>query len=323
MFETSARLLRVLSLLQSGRTWTGADLARRLSVTDRTLRTDVARLRTLGYPIDATPGVAGGYRLGTGGRLPPLLLDDEEAVAVAVGLRSATSGVVGAEEAALRALAKLEQLLPARLHQRVSTLYGATAAVPAAGPPVGAEVLTTLAGVVRSHERLRFDYTTHDGGTTVREVEPHRLVNMRGRWYMVAWDCDVGAWRTFRADRLEPRLPTGPRFAPRDPPDGDAVEFVRRAVETAPWHTRARLRLHAPAAQVRPRLPTVVDVRPDGPGTCVVDVGADTPEVLALHVGLLGVDFEVLDGAELAAHLVSFAERLQRAAGTPAEPTRA
>src|ERR671916_1422553 len=150
MFETSARLLRVLSLLQSGRSWTGAELATRLGVTDRTLRTDVARLRALGYPIVATPGVAGGYRLGTGGRLPPLLLDDEEAVAVAVGLRSATSGVIGAEEAAMRALAKLEQLLPARLKQRVNTLYAASAAVPAAGPSVEAEVLTTLAGSVRS-----------------------------------------------------------------------------------------------------------------------------------------------------------------------------
>src|SRR5437868_10156968 len=203
MLETSARLLRLLGLLQTRRDWTSAELATRLDVTTRTIRNDMARLRALGYPIEARPGVAGGYRLGAGGALPPLLLSDEEAVAVAIGLRTAAGGsVAGIEEASVRALAKLQQVLPARLRRRVSAFQSYALQVPLAGPQVDPDVLTVIAAACRDHERLRFDYTAHSGTVSRRSVEPYRLVNDRRRWYLVAWDTDRHDWRTFRADRI-------------------------------------------------------------------------------------------------------------------------
>jgi len=187
MLETSARLLRLLSLLQARRDWTGAELAARLAVTTRTIRNDVDRLRGLGYPVDARPGVAGGYRLGTTGALPPLLLDDDEAVAVAVGLRTAASGsIAGIEETSVRALAKLQQVLPSRLRRRVSAFQTYTLPVPSRGPRVDPDILTVIASACRDHERLRFDYTAHSGAVSRRAVEPYRLVNDRRRWYLVA-----------------------------------------------------------------------------------------------------------------------------------------
>ena len=187
MLETSARLLRLLSLLQARRDWTSTELATRLGVSTRTIRNDVGRLRGLGYPVDARPGVAGGYRLGTGAALPPLLLDDEEAVAVAVGLRTAASGsVAGIEETSVRALAKLQQVLPSRLRRRVSAFQTYTLPVPARGPRVDPDILTVIASACRDHERLRFDYTAHSGAVSRRAVEPYRLVNDRRRWYLVA-----------------------------------------------------------------------------------------------------------------------------------------
>src|SRR5689334_21852396 len=205
MRETSGRLLRLLSLLQSRRDWTGTEIADRLGVTTRTVRNDVERLRELGYPVGARPGVAGGYRLGSGGTLPPLLLDDEEAVAVAVGLRTAASGsIAGIEEISVRALAKLQQVLPTRLRHRVSAFQGYALAGTVRGPRVDPDVLTLIAGACRDHERLRFDYRTHAGATGRRLVEPYRLVLERQRWYLVAWDRDREAWRTFRVDRIEP-----------------------------------------------------------------------------------------------------------------------
>ncbi|MEV7907757.1 helix-turn-helix transcriptional regulator, partial [Streptomyces anulatus] len=231
MLETSARLLRLLSLLQTPRDWTGAELAERLGVSGRTVRTDVERLRSLGYPVLATRGAVGGYRLGAGAALPPLLLDDEEAVAIAVGLRTATGGAIaGIEEASLRALAKLEQVLPSRLRRRVNTLQTYTVPVPRddAGPGVDPSVLTTLAAVCRDRERLRFDYHDHAGAATLRTVEPYRLVNWGRRWYLLAWDVERGDWRTFRVDRIRSRTPTGPRFTPRDLPDDDVAAYVSR-----------------------------------------------------------------------------------------------
>src|SRR5690242_20750711 len=250
MLETSARLLRLLSLLQQRRDWTGPVLAERLGVTTRTVRNDIERLRTLGYPVHATPGVAGGYRLGAGAALPPLLLDDEEAVAVAVGLRTAAGGSVsGIEETSLRALAKLEQVLPARLRHRVDAVHSVTVAVPRSGPTVDARVLAELARVCRSLERLRFDYVGHDGASSVRTVEPHRLVHTTGRWYLVAWDVDRSDWRTFRVDRIRPRVPTGPRFPARPlPHGGDVAAFVTAGRQTATWKHRARIRRASPAA---------------------------------------------------------------------------
>jgi predicted DNA-binding transcriptional regulator YafY len=315
MLETSARLLRLLSLLQTNRDWTGRDLATRLGVSTRTIRTDVERLRTLGYPVHATPGVAGGYRLGAGAALPPLLLDDDEAVAVAVGLRTAAGGTVaGIEETSVRALAKLEQVLPSRLRHRVNTMHTATVSVPGTGPSVEVEVLTAIAGAIRAGERLRFDYASHDGTPSRRDVEPHRLVNWGRHWYLVAWDNDRSDWRTFRVDRLAPRTPTGPRFRPRELPETDVATFVQRGAGAATWRSFARVRLHAPAEQVRPKLPPAVKLQPDGPDRCVVEVGSDTPEMLTLYLGLLDVDFEVLDAPDFAAHLEKVAARFRRAA---------
>jgi predicted DNA-binding transcriptional regulator YafY len=315
MLETSARLLRLLSLLQVRREWTGPDLARRLGVTTRTVRNDVNRLRDLGYPVHAARGVAGGYQLGAGAALPPLLLDDEEAVAVAVGLRTAASAAVtGIEETSLRALAKLERLLPGRLRHRVAAVQSGTAAVPMSGPTVDAEVLTTVAAACRDRERLRFDYRDHRGAATVRTVEPHRLVAWARRWYLVGWDVDKGDWRTFRADRITPRVPTGPRFEPRDPPDGDVVAYVTRTVGTASWHYRARIVVHAPAAVVRARIPFGIgQVEELDEHRCVLWAGSDNPHVLALYVGWLDVDFEVAEPPELVEAFRRLAARYSRA----------
>jgi predicted DNA-binding transcriptional regulator YafY len=219
MLETSARLLRLLSLLQARRDWTGPELAARLGVSPRTLRRDMDKLRGLGYPVDATPGTAGGYRLGAGAMLPPLLLDDEEAVAVAIGLRTAAGGTItGIEEASVRALAKLEQVLPPRLRHRVSALHSVTVPLPGAGPPVDPAVLTVIATAARDRLRIGFRYTSHDGTQGGRAAEPHQLVHTGRRWYLLAWDLARGDWRTFRADRITSPQITGPRFTPRDPP---------------------------------------------------------------------------------------------------------
>ncbi len=316
MLETSARLLRLLSLLQMRHDWTGPQLAERLEVTTRTIRHDIDRLRSLGYPVHASPGVAGGYRLGADASLPPLLLDDEEAVAVAVGLRTAADGSVsGIEETSLRALAKLEQVLPSRLRHRVSALHGSVVSVPGTGPTVAAEVLTAVAGAIRAHERLRFDYESFDGATTLRTVEPHRLVHRRGRWYLVAWDIDRDGWRTFRADRVHPRSPNGPRFTPREDPDGDLVAHVETGLGSAMWRYRARVKVHAPAEEVAARLPAAVLVEAIDEHTCFANVGSDSPHMLALWLGMIDADFEVHD-PELAHHLRKLADRYTRAVQT-------
>ncbi|MEV6277015.1 WYL domain-containing protein [Nocardia sp. NPDC051832] len=322
MLETSARLLRLLGLLQVHRDWTGPTLAERLGVSTRTIRTDIERLRTLSYPVEATPGAAGGYRLGAGSSLPPLLLDDEEAVAVAVGLATAANGAVtGIEETSVRALAKLEQVLPSRLRHRVRALTAATVHVP--GEPratVDAAVLTAIAATIRASERLRFDYESHSGSgdsgvRSRRDVEPHRLAHWRGRWYLVAWDTARADWRTFRVDRITPRTPNGPRFTAREIPEADVAERVQGGVGSAMWRYRARVRFAAPAAEMRARMPAAVAVEPDGPDHCVAQVGSDTAQQLTLYLGLLDVDFEVLDSPELAAQLRVTAARFQRAAG--------
>jgi predicted DNA-binding transcriptional regulator YafY len=309
MLETSARLLRLLSLLQSQRHWTGAELATRLGVTTRTIRNDVDRLRRLGYPVDARPGVAGGYRLGTGGALPPLLLDDEEAVAVAIGLRTA-----GIEETSVRALAKLQQVLPSRLRHRVSAFQSHLLPMPSPGPQVDPDVLTVIASACRDHERLRFDYRTHSGAASRRFVEPYRLINDRRRWYLVAWDLDRDAWRTFRVDRIEPRTPTGPRFTPRAlPPDREVAAQVARGVGEATWRYRARVIVHAPATRVQGRLPIPIEVESLGEDRCAFEPGSDHPQMLALYLGMLDADFEIVDSPEPVDALRKLAGRYQRA----------
>jgi predicted DNA-binding transcriptional regulator YafY len=319
MLGTSARLLRLLSRLQARADWSGAELADELGVTTRTVRNDIQRLRDLGYPVHASPGVGGGYRLGAGAALPPLLLDDEEAVAVAVGLRTAAGGgVTDIQETSIRALAKLEQVLPSRLRHRVQALQAATVEVPAPGrPTVDAVVLTALAAACRDHQRLRFDYRDHDGSTGVRSVEPHRLVHDRGRWYLVAWDSDRADWRTFRADRIQPRIPTGPRFVPRVPPGGDVVTYLQRGVGSATWRYRARVKVHAPATVVAGRLPPAVLVDAVDEHTCIIDAGSDTPQMLAVHLGMLDVDFEVDGPPELVEQLATLAARYRRAITRP------
>jgi predicted DNA-binding transcriptional regulator YafY len=315
MLETSARLLRLLSLLQARRDWTSAELASRLGVATRTIRNDVDRLRRLGYPVDARPGVAGGYRLGTGGALPPLLLDDEEAVAVAIGLRTAASGsIAGIEETSVRALAKLQQVLPARLRHRVSAFQSYALPMPSPGPQVDPDVLTVIASACRDHQRLPFDYRTHSGAARRRSVEPYRLVNDRRRWYLVAWDLDRDDWRTFRVDRIEPRTPTGPRFAPRPlPHDREIAAAVARGVGEATWRYRARVIVHAPAAYVRRRLPIPIEVESLGEDRSAFEPGSDHPEMLALYLGMLDADFEIVDSPELVYALRKLAGRYQHA----------
>ncbi|TDC87763.1 YafY family transcriptional regulator [Nonomuraea deserti] len=315
MLETSARLLKLLSLLQAHKEWSGPELSTRLGVSTRTIRNDVERLRTLGYPVHATPGVAGGYRLGAGAALPPLLLDDDEAVAVAVGLgRAAGGGVEGIEESSVRALAKLEQVLPSRLRRRVGTLNAYTVQMPGATQAmVSPEVLTTIAGAARDHERLRFDYTGHDDYSSVRDVEPHRLVHRRGRWYLVAYDVERQDWRTFRVDRMRPRTPGGPRFAPRELPEGgDVAAYVEKGVSTAMWRFRATVLLHAPAEQIE-AMRLGLEVEPVGEATCRIELGNDDLHGMAVWIGFLGVDFEVLDPPELAEHVLRLSERYRRA----------
>ena len=322
MLETSARLLRLLSLLQTRRDWTSGELAPRLGVTTRTIRNDVDRLRGLGYPVEARPGVAGGYRLGAGATLPPLLLDDDEAVAIAIGLRTAASGsLAGIEETSVRALAKLQQVLPSRLRHRVSAFQSHMLPMPSSGPQVDPDVLTVIASACRDHERLRFDYRTHSGAGSQRSVEPYRLINDRRRWYLVAWDVDRDAWRTFRVDRIEPRTPTGPRFTPRAlPPDREVTAQVARGVGEATWRYRARVIVHAPATWVQGRLPIPVEVESLGEDRCAFEPGSDHPEMLALYLGMLDADFEIVDAPELVDALRKLASRYQRAVDTSQRP---
>ncbi|MFG3617197.1 helix-turn-helix transcriptional regulator [Nocardia sp. NPDC047654] len=316
MLETSARLLRLLSLLQSPRDWTGAELAERLDVDVRTVRRDIDKLRTLGYPVDATPGAAG-YRLGAGAKLPPLLLDDDEAVAVALGLRTAAGGTIaGIEDSSLRALAKLEQVLPARLRYRVGMLQAATVTVPAGGPTVDPDVLIAVAAAIRDNHRLRFDYRTHDGSTSVRATEPHRLVHTGRRWYLVGWDVDREDWRTYRVDRLLPRIPTGPRFTPREAPDADLTGYLSRGVTTAPYRYAARITLGVAAEVAAERIaPTVGVIEAVDAESCVLRTGSDSLDELAIYVAGFGFPFRVHEPPELVAHLRELAARLGAAAG--------
>ncbi|HEY3610790.1 MAG TPA: YafY family protein [Pseudonocardiaceae bacterium] len=317
MLETSARLLRLLSLLQTRKDWSGAELADRLGVTDRTVRRDVDKLRSLGYPVNASTGVTGGYQLGAGAALPPLLLDDDEAVAVAIGLRTAAAGAVtGIEETSVRALAKLEQVLPHRLRRRVAALLDYTVRISVdSGPTVTPEVLTTIANACRDHERLRLDYRDHHDTASVRVVEPDRLVNWGRRWYLVAWDTDRADWRTFRVDRITPRTPTGPRFVPRDPPYDDIAGYVSHRVSSAAWRHRTRVLLHAPASVVAERINSAVGVvEAVDEHSCVLVTGAESAESLAVHLGLVDVDFEVTEPPELVARVRLLAERYRRAA---------
>ena len=315
MLETSARLLRLLSLLQTPRDWSGAELAGRLDVDVRTVRRDIGRLRALGYPVEAAAGVPG-YRLGAGANLPPLLLDDDEAVAVAIGLRTAANGTVdGMAETSLRALAKLEQVLPSRLRRRVGMLRTVTVALPSGGTPVDVDVLTAVAAACRDHQRLRFDYAAHDGAATVRTVEPHRLAHSGRRWYLVAWDVDRADWRTFRVDRLTPRVPTGPAFIPRELPDGDVAAYVSRGISARAYRHQARITLHVPIAVAADAIPPTIGVLTALDDTsCTLVAGSNSLDEMAVYLGLFGFPFQVHEPVELIERIAAVGAALTAAA---------
>lgn len=315
MSTTAARLLALLSLLESSPEWSGVELARRLGVSPRTIRHDIDRLRELDYPIDATRGSAGGYRLGAGGKLPPLMLDDEEALAVAVGLRAAT-GIAGIEESSARALRKLERVLPPRLRPMVAALGSVVERAPentdtdAPDPEVDPTVLAAIATAIRDVEWLRFD----DRGT-VRLVEPYRLLSWQRRWYLVGRDPASGDWGVFRADWIEPRMPTRRRFTPTPLPGGDYTEFAMRSIAASGWNVHARLRIAASAEAVLARInPAVGVVEAVSDGASVLVTGADSLDTIGAYVGMLGMDFTVESPPELVPLLRTLSERYARAA---------
>ncbi|BBC37661.1 DeoR family transcriptional regulator [Streptomyces graminofaciens] len=317
MLETSARLLRLLSLLQAHREWSGAQLADRLGVTPRTVRRDVDRLRELGYPVNASPGTGGGYQLGAGAELPPLLLDDDEAVAVAVGLRTAAGqGIEGIGETSVRALAKLEQVLPGRLRRRVGALNAFTVPMMRGPQPsaVDPAVLTELANACRDAERLRFEYRDHSGAATRRTVEPHRLVCTERRWYLVAWDVDRADWRTFRVDRVTPTPPHGPRFTPREAPAEDLAAYVSRGVSTRVYASHAVVRLLAPLHEAAERIsPSAGTLEAYDEHSCLLRTGAPSLDVMAIHVLMTGVEFEVVEPDGLTETIRTLRDRLSAA----------
>ncbi|MFB4306417.1 helix-turn-helix transcriptional regulator [Actinomadura sp. GTD37] len=314
---TTERVLRLLALLQRRTSWTAAGLAAELGVTDRSVRRDVERLRTLGYPVRATAGVGGGYRLGAGARLPPLLLDDEEAIATAVSLRMASGGTVaGTGEAALRALAKLDQVMPPRLRAEVRAVHGATDTLVGPGAEVDAELLVTLARACRDAVRVRFRYAARAGAERERTVEPVRMVATSRRWYLMAWDVDRADWRVFRLDRMRGAAATTWHFKPREHPD--PVAHVQRSVTEAPYRYLARVRLRATPAQVRELVPPqVARVEDDGDGWCLLVAGGDDLDWLAVHVARLGFEAQILEPPELRAAVGVLARRL---AGMSAAP---
>ena len=315
MAETPGRLLRLLSMLQARPSWTGPELAERLGITVRTVRRDVDRLRRLGYPVNAVPGPAGGYELGVGGVMPPLLLDDDEAVAVAVGLRAAADGTVtGLEEATVSALAKLDQVLPRHLAGRVADLHATTVQLWGRPPErVDATALALVARACRRSERLRFSYTSRSNERTERLVEPYRLVRFGVRWYLVAHDVGRGDWRTFRLDRLADPRPTGTRFELVDPPDPG--ELVSRGVAVSAYDFVARIRLPLPLDEALKVIPRTVGVpAPDGEAATVIELGADA-KAMPRWLASLSCPVEVLDPPELREALRRHGEALAAANG--------
>jgi predicted DNA-binding transcriptional regulator YafY len=325
MLETSARLLRLLSLLQARRDWPGEALAARLEVSPRTVRRDVDRLRELGYPVRATKGPDGGYRLDAGSDLPPLLFDDEQAVAVAVALQTAATGVAGIEEAALRALATVRQVMPSRLRHRIDALR-ITAVQPGPAtqdrPAMDTEQLVAIGTAVRAREVLRFDYTSPAapaGGDDAeaprppRRAEPHHLVTWRGRWYLIAWDLDRDDWRTFRVDRMTPRIPTGPRFTPRELPARDVATYVAERFWGGTWPCQGEAILHAPAAEIAPWVRGQAVVEELGSDRCRIMAGSWSWERLAGWFAMFGVPMEIVGPDELREGARQLGERILRA----------
>jgi predicted DNA-binding transcriptional regulator YafY len=328
MPKTSARLLSLLSLLQARRDWPSALLAERLDVSPRTVRRDVDRLRELGYPIAATKGPDGGYRLDAGTKLPPLLFDDDQAVALTVALQVATTTGAGIEEAAARALNTVRQVMPARLRHRIDALQVTAIEPPTTrpNPQADSNVLIALSAAVQAGEVLRFDYAPaspagagdeNRAGTPPRRVQPHHLVTWRGRWYLVGWDLDRDDWRTFRADRIIPRTPNGPRFTPRELPGGDVAAFVTSRFQgsggSGGWPCRGEVILHLPAAAVSPYIHDGI-VEEIGPNRCRLILGSWSWPGLAATIGRFDADIEVIGPAELKAAFAHLARRYANAA---------
>ncbi|MFD8702428.1 helix-turn-helix transcriptional regulator [Kitasatospora sp. NPDC059648] len=318
MANTSTRTLRLLSLLQTHRYWPGEELADRLGISVRTLRRDIDRLRELGYPVEAQRGVDGGYQLAAGAALPPLVIDDEEAVALAVGLQAAAeSPVEGVAEAAVRVLAKVVQVMPARLRRRVEALRAVTVPVDwgaSAGSGVDPDALTAVALACRDSERLRFSYTAATAARTERHVEPHRLVCLDRRWYLVAYDLDRGDWRTFRLDRLATAEGTGARFAPRTLPAADAAEYVRAGLNATPRSNRVEALVEAPADRVRAHVGRWGEVEEVDPTHCRLRMTADSLDWPAMALGSLAADFQVVHPPELRTLIAEWSTRFARAA---------
>ncbi|MFJ6897420.1 helix-turn-helix transcriptional regulator [Streptomyces hokutonensis] len=317
--DTPARLLQLLSLLQTPREWPGGELADRLGVSRRTVRRDIDRLRELGYPVQATLGADGGYRLVAGKAMPPLVLDDEEAVAIAVGLRAgAGHAVEGVDEASVRALAKLEQVLPSRLRHRVATLQAATTPLTSGdGASIAPETLTVMASTVAGRERLRFAYRAKDGTESRRVTEPYRLVSTGRRWYLVAYDLDREDWRTFRVDRVSEPFATGARFAPRELPTGSAAEYLRQSMYRQQESYEYTVTFAAPAGVVAARVPAWMGTpEPLDEHSCRLRATTgDEVRWLAARLALLEFEFTVQEPAELVRCVRELGERLSRAAG--------
>jgi predicted DNA-binding transcriptional regulator YafY len=316
--DTPARLLQLLSLLQTPREWPGGELADRLGVSRRTVRRDIDRLRELGYPVQATMGADGGYRLVAGKAMPPLVLDDDEAVAIAVGLRAgAGHAVEGVDEASVRALAKLEQVLPSRLRHRVSTLQAATTPLTSGdGASIAPETLTVMASTVAGRERLRFAYRAADGTESRRVTEPYRLVSTGRRWYLVAYDLDREDWRTFRVDRVSEPFATGARFAPRELPTGSAAEYLRQSMQRRQETYEFTVTFAEPADFVAARVPHWLGTpEPLDDHSCRLSATTgDAVEWLAFRLAMLGCEFTVQEPAELVECVRKLGDRLTRAA---------
>ncbi|MGX5189162.1 helix-turn-helix transcriptional regulator [Streptomyces avermitilis] len=317
--DTPARLLQLLSLLQTPREWPGGELSDRLGVSRRTVRRDIDRLRELGYPVQATKGSDGGYRLVAGKAMPPLVLDDEEAVAIAVGLRAgAGHAVEGVDEASVRALAKLEQVLPSRLRHRVSTLQAATTLLTSGdGASIAPETLTVMASSIAGRERLRFAYRSGDGTPSRRLAEPYRLVSTGRRWYLVAYDLDREDWRTFRVDRVSEPFATGARFTPRELPTGNAAEFLRQSMFRRQETYEFEVTFAAPAEFVAARLPNWLGApEPIDEHSCRLRASAgDSVEWLAVRIAMVDCEFTVQEPPELVGCVRELGGRLTRAVG--------
>lgn len=317
--STSARMLRLLSLLQTHRYWPGGELAERLEVSPRTLRRDIDRLRELGYDVDAARGVSGGYQLRAGAALPPLLLEDDEAVAIGVALHTAASGAVaGAEETSVQALAKVIALMPPRLRRRMEALRSQTDGVPwGGGPAVDVGALSVLAQACRDDDLLTFAYAGREAtAPTARRVEPHRLVSLGRRWYLVAYDRDRQDWRSFRVDRVRDPVATGQRFRPRPLPAEDAPAFVRAGIRAMPQRYDVRVRIAADPATVAARFGRWAAVEPVE-GGCRMRMPADTLDWPLFALATLDSDFVVEGPPELVAAVATVTARFQRSAGQP------